>query len=649
MPTVAVDKANFYRALGREYTTQEFDELCFQFGIELDEDTTDKVNAAAGERPQLKIDIPANRYDLLCHEGISRALLVFLGKMQQPTLKLLPPAKGEMLEIRVTADTKRIRPYVQGAVLRGVTFTPENYASFIDLQDKLHQNLARRRTLVSMGTHDLSTIQAPFTYEALPPEQIKFAPLNKTEEYDGHGIMALYETDSHLRSYLPIIRDSPVYPVIYDANRVVCSLPPIINSNHSRITLDTKDVMIEITAVDETRLEFAMNALVAMFSEYCAEPFTVEPMKITYADGTTKITPDLSPRKTTAHKSYINSCTGLNLTGAQMCELLRRMGHQASLSSSSPAPSSSSMPDADEVLDVSIPCTRPDVLHECDLMEDVAVAYGFDNLPTRFPRTNTVAEPLPINKLSDILRRECAYNGWIEVLPLILCSHDENFAYMNQKDDGQTAIVLENPKTAEFQVVRTSLLPGVFKTIRENRKHALPLRVFEVSDVAFKDTQGKDRERMARNERHVVAVYENMSANFEIVHGLLDRLMRALDVPRIQRGDQKSSKGYYLEESEDTTFFPGRGASIVYRPPPSTVASTGAAEKENASLKDKAASALENVKEALSSALPAVGKAKASMSDVVIGRIGVVHPDVLRKFEIDFPCSALEFDLEVFL
>ena len=65
MPTVSVDKALLFEGLGHEYTTQEFDELCFQFGIELDDDTTEEV-AGTDERPALKIDIPANRYDLLC-------------------------------------------------------------------------------------------------------------------------------------------------------------------------------------------------------------------------------------------------------------------------------------------------------------------------------------------------------------------------------------------------------------------------------------------------------------------------------------------------------------------------------------------------------------------------------------------------------
>jgi phenylalanyl-tRNA synthetase beta chain len=65
-----------------------------------------------------------------------------------------------------------VRPHVIGAVLRGVTFDKARYNSFIDLQDKLHMNLARRRTLASVGTPDLDTIQGPFRYTARPPADI---------------------------------------------------------------------------------------------------------------------------------------------------------------------------------------------------------------------------------------------------------------------------------------------------------------------------------------------------------------------------------------------------------------------------------------------------------------------------------------------
>lgn len=90
-------------------------------------------------------------------------------------------------------QTMQIRQYVSGAILRNVTFSQARYESFIALQDKLHQNLARQRTLVSVGTHDLDTLKGPFTYEALPPKDIKFVPLNQSQEMNGEELMEFYE------------------------------------------------------------------------------------------------------------------------------------------------------------------------------------------------------------------------------------------------------------------------------------------------------------------------------------------------------------------------------------------------------------------------------------------------------------------------
>jgi phenylalanyl-tRNA synthetase beta chain len=132
------------------------------------------------------------------------------------------------------------------------------------------------------------------------------------------------------------------------------------------------------------------------------------------------------------------------------------------------------------------------------------------------------------------------------------CSHEENFAWLNTTDDNQTAVKIANPKTLEFQVVRTSLLPGLLKTIRENRSHALPLRIFETSDVVFKDTT---RERQARNVRHAGAVWCNKTAGFEIVHGLLDRAMAMLEVSHIPGGDPAAQTGYYIKERNGTPSF----------------------------------------------------------------------------------------------
>jgi phenylalanyl-tRNA synthetase beta chain len=64
-----------------------------------------------------------------------------------------------------------------------------------------------------------------------------------------------------------------MYPVIYDADGTVCSLPPIINSEHSKITLDTKNVFIEATGTDLKKLEIVLDTVVTMFSQYCKTPF----------------------------------------------------------------------------------------------------------------------------------------------------------------------------------------------------------------------------------------------------------------------------------------------------------------------------------------------------------------------------------------
>lgn len=534
---------------------------------------------------------------MLCFEGIARALNVFLGRQKLPNYVLTKPR--ELIQVIVKESSAQIRPYVASAVLRNVTFDKKRYDSFIALQDKLHTNLCRNRSLVAIGTHDLDKIApGPITYEARKPEDIKFIPLNQTKELNGHQLMEFYEKDKNLGKYLPLIRDSPVYPAFFDSEGHVLSLPPIINSDFSKITLDTKNIFFDLTATDKTKLEIVVNQLVAMFSEYCAEPFTIEPVEIiSKHNGESRIEPVVAPRKTTAEISYINSCLGLKLSASEICKLLNKMSLDTKPSTTDK-----------NLLDVSVPITRSDILHQCDIMEDAAIGYGYDNLKKTFPADSyTISEALPINKVSDIVRREVAMCGWSEVMPLTLCSHDENFEFLKRKDDGNTAVKLANPKTLEYQVVRTSLLPGLLKTIRENRKHSLPIQVFESGDVVFKNEK---LERKAFNRRNFGAVYAGQTSGFETVHGLLDRIMKMLRVPWLGETDKSSKaaagRGYWIEPSDSITFFPGRGARIHFR-------------------------------------------AQDGGNVQIIGDMGILHPDVMKNFEIPYVGSSLEINLEVFL
>ncbi len=160
-------------------------------------------------------------------------------------------------------------------------------------------------------------------------------------------------------------------------------------------------------------------------------------------------------------------------------------------------------------------------------------------------------------------------------------------------------MVLSNPKTVEYEVVRTTLLPGILKTVASNKKSPLPIKIFEVGDIVLQDAS---QDRRARNERRLCVLYSNKTSGFELIHGVLDRLMEMLGVPSLPLNAPQSGKasGYAIQPSAHATYFPGRQADIL-------------------------------------------------CGGRTIGAFGIVHPEVLEKFEISYPCSCLEINLEPFL
>ncbi|KAA0166773.1 hypothetical protein FNF27_04229 [Cafeteria roenbergensis] len=644
MPTLSVERDALFERLGHQYTLEDFEKLCFEFGIELDGVVEEPIDgtvasgagasgaAAAGPvatKTVYKIDIAANRYDLLSIEGLSRALRVFLEKDPAPVYTISAPASGEHLTMTVEPSTALVRPYIVCAVLRGVTFTPASYASFIDLQDKLHQNVCRHRRLVAIGTHDLDSLTPPFRYTAQPPSEINFVPLTKTRTWGAAELLEHYETDpsvKHLKDYPQIIKDKPVYPAIYDSKDVLLSMPPIINGEHSKIKLSTRDVLIECTAVDLAKAHIVLNTMVTLFSEYASTPFSAEQVRVVYEDADqcpsapSSLTPDLAPFEMRARVSEINETASIVVDAPTAATLASRMGLDART-------------DGDDAIICRVPPTRSDILHECDVIEDVAVAYGFNNIKPRLPSTPTCAAALPINMLSDKLRAALANMGFWEALTTALISRKECFEAMRLEDD-DSAVTLSNPKSEAFQVVRRSLVPGLLKCIAANR--ALPtslgLRFFEVSDVVLLDGES---DTGARNERRLALAYAGPTAGFEVVQGAMERLMRLLEVPR--RWTSKASAyaagalvpgstpeeveavmnawgrggfAYRVEENAHPSFFPGRCGKLV---------------------------------------LLSNGESVPATTEIELGAFGIVHPEVLAAFEVELAGAVMEINLEPFL
>lgn len=197
----------------------------------------------------------------------------------------------------------------------------------------------------------------------------------------------------------------------------------------------------------------------------------------------------------------------------------------------------------------------------------------------------------PLNKLTEQLREQIAQAGFTEALTFSLCSRDDVSTKLGRSIEQVPAVHISNPKTLEFQVARTCLLSGILKTVTANKRMPLPLKLFEISDVVLID---ETAEVGARNERRLAAVNCNKSAGFEVVHGLLDRVMLLLEVP------WKGEDGYVLEPTEDPAYFPGRCANIQYK-------------------------------------------------GTTIGKIGVLHPNVLQAYELTNPCAVFEITIEPFV
>jgi len=417
----------------------------------------------------------------------------------------------------------------------------------------------------------------------------------------------------HIKPYTNIIYDSPVYPVVMDSNRTVMSLPPIINGAHSKMSVATKNVFIEATATDLTKAKIVLNTICAMFARYCAEPETIEAVNVRYEEtGEQSFYPDMSTREASANIGELCSTIGVQIPPENIATLCEKM-------QLGPA----KLDNKGNVL-VTVPVTRSDILHAVDIIEDVAIAYGYNNIPRTIPVSHYPGRELPINQLSDMMRMELGRQGYTELMSLGLCSHDENFAYLNKDDDGNTAVTLANPKTIEFQVIRTSLIPGTLKTLAENRSMKISegIRLFEVSDVVLMNgpMDADQADIGCKNERHLVVLYAGPTAGVEITHGMVDRIMQALAVvpnpaycpeaaaaPGVERllTNNAHFGEYVVEPQENSTFFPGMSAVLK-------VKKNGESEFKE------------------------------------IGYFGALHPSVLSNFKLSFPASIFEMNLEFF-
>jgi len=300
-------------------------------------------------------------------------------------------------------------------------------------------------------------------------------------------------------------------------------------------------------------------------------------------DGKEAVYPDLAHALFEPKVDYINRLIGINISPQRMASLLSRMALPTVIKSSN-------------ILSVTAPPTRADILHPCDIMEDVAIAYGYNNIKKTIPQCYTTGRQQPLNKLTSLIRDVVAQVGFMEVMTWVLVNYNDNFKRLNREDDG-SSVTLANPRQQEFNAVRTTLISGLLKALKSNLGQVnIPIRIFEAGDVVIQDTS---TDVGARNCRKVSALYCGNNSGLEEIHGLVDRIMLMNDV-HFTSSESEHKRRYKVQNSENPTLFQGRGADVF-------------------------------------------------INEQKVGFFGIVHPKVLSAYEIGLPCSVLELDIEIFL
>lgn len=260
MPTVEFDFQDLMQLVGREFKPDELRDRIAMLGIDLE-----KINSES-----VMMEVFPDRPDLLSVEGFSRALKGSLGI--ETGLKDYN-VKESGIRLFVDPSVKKVRPFITAAVLRGVSITEPNLISLMDIQEKLHITHGRNREKASIGVHDLSRIEPPFTYKAVKSDEIRFVPLDMNNELTPREILLRHPKGI---SYAWVLEGFDRYPIIIDKNNNVLSFPPIINGERTRVNDDTRDLFIEITGLDQISINQALNILVTSLADREGEIQSVE-------------------------------------------------------------------------------------------------------------------------------------------------------------------------------------------------------------------------------------------------------------------------------------------------------------------------------------------------------------------------------------
>ncbi|MEM2936195.1 MAG: phenylalanine--tRNA ligase subunit beta, partial [Candidatus Bathyarchaeia archaeon] len=400
----------------------------------------------------------------------------------------------------------------------------------MQFQDKLDQTYGRMRRRTSIGLYDFSLITPPLRYGVAKPREISFAPLGFEEKMTLEEILQRHPKGLE---YGHLVGGHHNWPIFMDSEDRVLSFPPIINSNDlGRVTEGTRDVLIEVTG---TVHENVLNTLTAVALSLADRGGKIYSAEVHYPYGRVReiVTPQLKTRIMEMSMEHINQVLDLKLKPREAAELLERGRFGVKIVEGN-------------ALTVEVPCYRMDIMHPIDLVEDIAIAYGYDHIKPKWPQLPTIGGLTAEEQFYNVVREIMLGLGFQEVLTFTMTSPENLFPKMNLKPE--RVVEVANPKILTLTCLRSWLLPSLMEFLSHNTHVEYPQRIFEAGYAVVFD---RERENQTRDVKKLACISAHPNANFTEIKAVTDALFLNLGVK------------YDLEESEHKSFIEGRTGRVL--------------------------------------------------------------------------------------
>jgi len=516
MTNITVDKKYLLKETGLKLDDNALREKISMLGTDPGEITGDEV----------VVEIFPNRPDLLSGYSIVRAFKQFLGK-NTGLIKYTTKKPLKDYKVIIDSSVKKVRPFTACAIIKNLKLNDLKIKEIIQLQEKLHLTFGRDRKKLAIGIYPLEKIKLPIHYKALKPDKIKFLPLDANREMTGAQILRQHPAGI---KYAELLRNAEVYPIFIDSANQILSMPPIINSELTgKVTEKTNFVFIECSGFDYATLEKCLNIIVTVMADMGGEIYQ---MQLEYDKK--KLSPTLETEKINLDLDYVTKILGIKIKTIDAKKALEKMGYGVETKNKNK-------------LIVSIPCYRADILGQIDLVEDLAIGYGYENFVPTIPKVASDSKELDINIFERKLRKLLTGFGLLEIKNYEIINSELQTKFINNKEK---PVMLLSSISSEYNSLRISLTSSMLDTLRFNLKNEQECLLFEIGTTFHHD---KTQETNIKEKEKLGIIISNKNANFTIAKQILTTLMKELDLK------------YKLKELKDSLFIEGRTGELIIK------------------------------------------------------------------------------------